>query len=438
AVLFHAATGRMPFEGETALAIALKKVSEIAPRARTYRKELPGIWDEVIDRCLEKKPENRPQSANEVLRISRGKPTFRPTRRKVIAGSIAAGVAVAAGAGGIWYGTRKEIPAEALTAFKRGEEFLRRRDEQGLADAVDEFTTAIKIYPEYAEAWASLADAHAAQVHYVFANSAEALKKAEDAAVRALQLNNSLAKAHGALAFVRAADLQRWPEADALFRSAVYNYPNEALLLAWYASYLGRVGRHDEAIGHAQRAVKLEPGSSYFNLQLAVEYWRGLRLDEHLKQARETVRMHPKEYNAHLSLARALEWHRRFEEAEKALDVARMYDARERGRAYWVTLRAAQGRTAEARQHAEVIRKLWDAYTPEGKQDMHIEANVMVSVFASLADVGAVVAVLKTGIERKDSTVLAAATNPYMRELRRESVVREQLARVGLDRVYRA
>ena len=107
-VIYEMVTGEQPFEGDTPLSVALKKLKEAAPSPRRHVPDLPPVWEKTILRCLERAPADRFAAAGEVVRalrgeeVSAGPATIR--RRKQRLGAIAAGILVLAGAG--WLATR--------------------------------------------------------------------------------------------------------------------------------------------------------------------------------------------------------------------------------------------------------------------------------------------------------------------------------------------
>jgi tetratricopeptide (TPR) repeat protein len=319
---------------------------------------------------------------------------------------------------------RPYVPSpEAQIKFKQAEELARRRTPDNVRSAIAEYRQALALDPQFAAAWAGLADAYAAAAHFVFLDPREACRQSADAASRALALDPRLAKASSALAYVRSVDLLHWREADDFFRRALRSYANEPLLHIWYAAYLGRIGRHDEAVAHAREAFRLDPASMNAHQQLVVELYRAGRWSEYLEQARELVRMHDVEASAHLALARALEWNRRYEDAAREIELARIYGPPEKAVAYQITLLAARGLREESMRTAARWREVW--------MREPIETNIVAGVYGALRLPDEVANVLEQGYVRGDPTVLAAATNPYLRPVLQHPRVQAFLKRIG-------
>jgi eukaryotic-like serine/threonine-protein kinase len=107
-VIYEMVTGEQPFEGDTPLSVALKKLKEAAPSPRRHVPDLPPVWEKTILRCLERAPADRFSAAAEVVRalhgeaISAGPATVRRRRRRLAAGLVT----VVIGLGAAWLATR--------------------------------------------------------------------------------------------------------------------------------------------------------------------------------------------------------------------------------------------------------------------------------------------------------------------------------------------
>jgi tetratricopeptide (TPR) repeat protein len=93
----------------------------------------------------------------------------------------------------------------------------------------------------------------------------EAFTKAREAAEKALQLDDTLAEAHNALAAVKADYDWDWPGAEREFRRAIELNPGYATAHQWYAEMLSELGRHEEALAEIKRAQQLDPFSLIIN-----------------------------------------------------------------------------------------------------------------------------------------------------------------------------
>jgi tetratricopeptide (TPR) repeat protein len=413
-VAFEMVTGRLPFEGETALAIALRRLKQAAPSPRQFRPNLPVRWELSILSCISSSPKQRPPTPQHFLALLEGDGSAIPYwLRRYRRRSMITALGVAGGAALYCYRNVNRAgphPAAAVESYKRGEVFARRRTPEGIQNAVQEFRRAITLDPHYGEAWASLAATYCAAAHYDLMDPMFARTEAEKAAREALKMNSNLAKPQGALAYAKSVDLLQWRSSEVYFRKAITLDPTDPLPHAWYASFLGRAGRPKEAIEEAQRAVELDPGDFSVNHQLAAEYFRPRRFPNFLSQARELVRIQPSEANAHLSLARAYEWVNSYPQALVQCDEADKFGNHMTVLCFRATIQVSVGNLDSARKAAVLLEDYW--------RQNPFEANILTNLLAKLAEFERVMVVLNKSYERGDGTVLACATNPYLDVMR--------------------
>lgn len=148
----------------------------------------------------------------------------------------------------------------ALTLYQKGRHAWYKRTPDGFRQAVAYFTSAVAQDPGYARAYAGLADTYSLMGAYDYGlmppDSAHELARA--AASTALRLAPELAEAHAAMAQVRFAYGRDWAGADEAYRRAIELNPRYAEAHQWYSLYLVAVGRSDEAMAAAQRALALD------------------------------------------------------------------------------------------------------------------------------------------------------------------------------------
>ena len=123
----------------------------------------------------------------------------------------------------------------------------------------------MQLDPSYAAAWAGIADSYIVMAHHGGLPPKEAMPKAKDAALKALQLDSSLAEAHTSLALVKTAYEWDYTVAENEFTRAIELNPNYATAHHWYAHYLVIKRRFPEALNEIQRAHDLDPYSLVIN-----------------------------------------------------------------------------------------------------------------------------------------------------------------------------
>lgn len=157
------------------------------------------------------------------------------------------------------------VPPAAYEAYLTGRYFWNRRTAASLDKAAEAFAQAIELAPEYARAYAGLADSYVLQPLYGSQAPRAAFPKAIDAAAAALALESRLAEAHTTLAYSRFLYEWSWSRAEESFRRAIQLDPQYATAHHWYAYFLVSRGRFSEAIGEIERAASLDPLSLVIN-----------------------------------------------------------------------------------------------------------------------------------------------------------------------------
>lgn len=210
----------------------------------------------------------------------------------------------------------------AYDQYLKGRFYWHRRTEQSLRAAVQHFTAAVEHAPQYAAAWAGLADAYAVLGFYDYLPPSEAFPKAQEAAQRALQLDPSNASAEAALGY--AALYFDWDlaKAEERFRRAVALDPGSSKAHQWYGNLLTAAGRFDEAEREMRRAQQLEPLSLIASAALGWSLYHAGRHEQALEQYRLTLALDPDFELAYLWSGWALEALGRYDEALAMLNEA--------------------------------------------------------------------------------------------------------------------
>ncbi len=195
---------------------------------------------------------------------------------------------------------------EAYQFYLKGRFYWNKRSQEGFQKALEYFQQAIERDPNFALAYSGLADT------YNLLGSPEAgggdmppnemLTKAKAAALKALEIDDSLAEPHVSLAHTKYFYDRDWAGAEREFKRAIELNPNYPVAHHWYAIYLSVVGRQREALAEIRRAQDLDP------LSLSINAWLGRILglagqsDQALEQLRKTVEMDPNFILAHYRL----------------------------------------------------------------------------------------------------------------------------------------
>ncbi len=218
----------------------------------------------------------------------------------------------------------RPVNPEAYEDYLKGRYYWGKRSEEGLTKAIQYFTLATKKEPQYALAYAGLADCYgiigAAIVGTVPAR--EVAPKAEAAAMKAIEIDPTLAEAQTSLATVRLNYNWDWPAAEAGFKRAIELNPSDATAHQRYSLYLIAMGRTQESLAEIKRALWLDPLSISMNFSLGWRLYMARRYDEAIQQLRNTIDMDPTFVLAHLVLGQAYEQKREYSAAIAELQEA--------------------------------------------------------------------------------------------------------------------
>lgn len=319
----------------------------------------------------------------------------------------------------------KAVSPDAYEAYLKGRYFWNKRTADGLKRAKDYFEIAVAHAPDYAPAYSGLADTFAllGDWQYGVMASTEALPAAKAAAIKALQLDNSLGEAHTSLGFALSGFDWDWVSAEREFRRAIDLNPGYATAHHWYAWHLSLMGRHNQAIAEMREARSRDPLSLIINADLAEILLIAHRLDESAQQSRRTIDMDRDFALAHNQLAEAYLQMRRGDDAiaefQKAVRLSENSPVcvANLARAY-----ASSGRSADAEQLLTGLKNRSNA--------AYSNAAEIAMIYAALGDRPQAVGWLERAYnERVNPGVLL---RPGFDSLRSDPGFRNIVKRVGL------
>jgi adenylate cyclase len=212
-------------------------------------------------------------------------------------------------------GSERQMMAAAPTTdttayelYHKGRSLWEKRSGDNIPKAIAFYEQAIARDPNYALAYAGLAQAYILVPFYAGADRLDAYSKAKDAALKALRLDSNLAEAHlalGKVLFFSEIDL-----AGAMreYKRAIELKPNDATAHHWFGNdTLAALGRFEEAIAEGKRAIELDPLSTVINADLGSTFYYARRYDESVAQLRKTLGIDPTDFYAHYNLGIALQ-----------------------------------------------------------------------------------------------------------------------------------
>jgi TolB-like protein len=182
---------------------------------------------------------------------------------------------------------------EAYQLYLKGRYHANQTTAAELKKSIDYFQQAIAKEPSYAPAYAAMADAYSALGGgWMYLPPSDSFPKAKAAAMKAVELDDTLAEAHVALGYAAFFDWD-WPSAEREFKRAIELNPNSALPHRRYAECLKTRLRFNESIAEAQRAQELDPLSPDIVSELANVYLIAGQYDESIAQFQKALDLNP-------------------------------------------------------------------------------------------------------------------------------------------------
>jgi TolB-like protein len=186
---------------------------------------------------------------------------------------------------------RPTTNSQAYELYLRGRFHWNRRDRESLAKGLECFQQAVALDPNFALAHAGLADSYLIQAAVGFEPGAATVPKARDAALRALELDPTLAEPHSTLGVIYSGFDRDSAAAEREFKLALERNPLYPTGHQWYGEFLSARGRHDEAVQQAKMAVELDPLAPRVNLSAGMVSYFARRFDEALRQFRKALEL---------------------------------------------------------------------------------------------------------------------------------------------------
>jgi TolB-like protein/DNA-binding winged helix-turn-helix (wHTH) protein/Flp pilus assembly protein TadD len=193
------------------------------------------------------------------------------------------------------------LDPEAYEAYLKGRYYWNKRTGDGLQKALVYFQQAINKDPTYGAAYSGLADCNSGLAWHGFKSPAEALPKANAAALKAIEIDPQSADAHASLGLVLTHRWD-WAGAEAEFKHALRLDPRYANAHHWYGDYLSIMGRHDEALLEARQALELDPLNLMIGTWVGRRYYLARKYELAIEQGRNTVELDANFAAAHLVL----------------------------------------------------------------------------------------------------------------------------------------
>jgi serine/threonine protein kinase/tetratricopeptide (TPR) repeat protein len=271
------------------------------------------------------------------------------------------------------------INPDAYQDYLKGRYWWNIRTEEGLNKSIEFFQQAIAKDSSYALAYSGLADAYGGLGAFGFGVPKDTFTKAKEAALKALEIDDSLAEAHASMGYIKTFYDWDWAGGEKEFQRAIELNPTYASGHQQYAFALAIAGRFDEAGEEAKRAMQLDPLSLVVNETPVLKLFFARQYDQAIEQERKTLELYPNFITGHIVLGMSYVYKSMYKdgiaEIQKALAVS-PNDVRALstlGQAY-----ALSGRKDDAHKVLDQLNHL--------SKQKYVEATAEASVFALLGE----------------------------------------------------
>lgn len=299
------------------------------------------------------------------------------------------------------------VNSDAYEDYLKGRYYWAKRSEDALDKAIHYFQAATEKDPQYALAYAGLADCYgilgAAIVGTVPTSQVAPL--AENAALKAVSLNPSLAETQTALATVEFNYSWNWPKAEAGFRRAIQLNPSYATAHQRYSLYLMAMGRTEESLAEMNRARTLDPLSLSVNFSLGWRLYMARRYDQAIVQLKNAIDMDPSFVLAHIVLGEAYDQSGQYAQGIAELEKANALSPNS------PPVMAALGHIeASSGDRTQALREL-DALQAQSARQ-YVSPYYLALLTNGLGDHAAAIAWLHKAVEDRSNNVVFLAIDP--------------------------
>jgi adenylate cyclase len=261
--------------------------------------------------------------------------------------------------------SRKISPeAHSLYLYLKGRNFARILTQEGQRKAIQHFQLSVQSGPEYAPAYAGLAECLIELAYFFGMDPKRAFAEAKTAALKAVALDEEFAEGHAALGLLRLLDDWDWEAADAETRRAIELAPGNPYVYWKRGVFLRYAGRCDESIVVHLQAESLDPFSIVAIQEVGFALYYARRFDEAAEQMQKAIELEPAWDQLYFGLGLVLLQQKRFEEAISALQTAVQ---KEPGNVFSVAALiyglGHAGQKKEAKRHLDQLLKKYE-YVP--------------------------------------------------------------------------
>jgi TolB-like protein len=318
---------------------------------------------------------------------------------------------------------------EAYNLYLLGKFFINQNREESLREGIKCFNNAIQLDTAFALAYVNLSQCYQYMVRYSMMPREEGFPEAKRAVTKAIELDESLGEAHSTLGLIMI--VFDWniygPEQE--FQKAIKSSPNNSEVYSSYSQYLRWIGRYDQGIIFAKKALELDPLTPLTNMWLALNYLYGGQFDESINQLKKVLALDSTYLYAysHLSYCYALKglYPVATKYANKTLSSIENIsnDPLDASLAAWVL--AKSGETGKAK---EILTQVEELYGKKYVDPIHIAL-----IYAGLGDHDKTMEYLTKACEIRSGQAiyLNAFSNTFFKDISSDPRFKDLLRKIG-------
>jgi len=313
---------------------------------------------------------------------------------------------------------------EAYQLYLKGRSYLNRRTEEGAKKAIEYFSQAIERDPSYAQGYAGLADGYLILENQGGMPGIEASSKARAAALKALELDDTLAEAHTSLAGVKEVHDWDFVGAEKEYKRAIELNPNYSLAHLWYSLFLDEMGRLDEAMVEIKKGREVDPISLPINRNIGIYLFHSRRYEEAITQYRSVIEMDPNFATAHEGLANVYAQTGRYQEAMLEWQKACTLEGEKELAAVWEKYAASGDYRGALRTVVELLE--------ERARRKYVDPNSIALCYVRLGDKDRAFQWLEKAFQEHSGGLLGLKSGPVYDPIRSDPRFADLLRRIGL------
>jgi TolB-like protein/DNA-binding winged helix-turn-helix (wHTH) protein/tetratricopeptide (TPR) repeat protein len=319
----------------------------------------------------------------------------------------------------------RPVNPDAHEAYLKGRYFWNKRSAEGVQKAIEYFEQATRLDPNYAVAYAGLAESYVVLNGHRFLPPTQAYPKVRIAALKALELDEGLAEAHTSLGSLKWEYEWDRSGAEKEFRRAIELNPSYATAHQWYAEELAAIGRKDEALAEIRRARELDPLSLPISAVAGWIQYLERDYEQAIEQYQKTLEMDSNFAIAHVYLGRAYAQKENFGKAISECQTATRLS--ENNPFYMACLGYAYARAGKRNEAVHVLHQLEML-----SQQKYVASHDIAAIYAGLGDPSKAISWLNKAYDERSYAVLLIEVEPEFDSLHSDPRFQALVHRIGL------